>query len=101
MTKDAKHHFHAIQYINVYEIEIMPKILCFEIIDIIKDETCKQYFRIYETAKISDSYLESTNCYIYLDGVYDSTKMKDIHCKAILYPNVYFEQKRYLNSCDG
>ncbi len=71
MTKDAKNHFYAIQYFNSEDIETMPKVLWFEIIDITKDETSKYYFRIYETAKVAESSLDSSNWYIYLDGVYD------------------------------
>ena len=71
MTKDAQYHFYAIQYFNSENISSMPKILWFEMLDTVKDESGKDYFRIYETVKYAEAPLNSSNWYLYLDGVYD------------------------------
>lgn len=60
MTKYAEEQFYAIQYFDSQEIEIMPKILCFELINI-KDETSKNYFRIYESARCAEAALHPSN----------------------------------------
>lgn len=60
MTKDAKQQFYAIQYIDKKEIDIMPKVVNFEILNI-QDETSKEYFRIYETAQGFDGDFNPSN----------------------------------------
>lgn len=60
MTKDAREHFFAIQYFDYKQIHIMPKILCFELINT-KDECSKYYFRIYESSQIAEGELHANN----------------------------------------
>jgi hypothetical protein len=60
MTKDAKQHFFGVQYIDSKEIDIMPKVLTFEMINA-RDETSKEYFRVYESSQSSDTPLHPTN----------------------------------------
>jgi len=60
MTKNAKDHLCAIHYFDHREITILPKIICFELINT-KDETNKNYFRVYETAVWAQTGLHSNN----------------------------------------
>lgn len=78
MTKDARVHFYAIHYFDYTQIHVMPKILCFELINT-KDESSKSFFRIYETSQKAESELHSDNLYLFLDGAYDKKQSKDVY----------------------
>lgn len=66
MSKDGREHFYGIQYFDVKQMKITPKLICFELINT-KDETSKYYFRVYESAVKAETGLNSENLYLYYD----------------------------------